>query len=61
MAICVSIGLIASILFYCCVVKEDKEESNGEEQTETHLNAHQMSVLDWVKEPQIYQVRTLEI
>ena len=63
MVTCVSIGIVATIVFHIQVVRPlTGEESYDEEQIETKqrpvtLQVDPMSVLDWIKEPQTYQVR----
>lgn len=63
MVTCVSIGIVATIVFHIQVVRPlTSEESCDEEQIETKqrpvtLQVDPMSVLDWIKEPQTYQVR----
>ena len=62
MATCVSIGIVFSIIFHSCVNIKTNETIHEEEQTETKQNTEnmgvdRMAVLDWIKEPQLYQVR----
>ena len=63
MAACVSIGIVTTIVFHINVVRPQTcDESYDDEQIETKprpvtSQANPMSVLDWIKEPQIYQVR----
>ena len=56
MGICVSIGLLASIIFHSCVASKKDEECISNDSKEAVVKAGQMSALDWIKEPQIYQV-----
>ena len=63
MVTCVSIGLVATIVFHAQVVRPQiSNESYDEEQMETKprpvtSQVDPMSVIDWIKEPQTYQVR----
>ena len=58
-------GWAASQVSHLAMIPEltpSQDERTGLiDQTETNRKAHQMSVLDWVKEPQIYQVVTWEM
>ena len=63
MVTCVSIGIVASIIFHTQVVRpQTSDEGYDEEQIETKqrpvtLQVDPMSVIDWIKEPQTYQVK----
>ena len=57
MALCVSIGLVTSIIFHFCVASKRDQECIKEEPGEASVKGGQMSALDWMKEPQTYQVK----
>jgi len=57
MVACVSIGIVATIIFHIQVSKpQPMNEGYEAEQGSLTLQVDPMSVLDWIKEPQTYQV-----
>ena len=58
MVACVSIGIVATIIFHIQVSKpQPMNEGYEAEQGSLTLQVDPMSVLDWIKEPQTYQVK----